>query len=393
MFRKHLLSLIVLLVACSGEVKVRSTSNSEQPSARSLAAPPSDTGVRLWVDTNKTDTLIAYSRWRQVTTLDSVWYKWLIPLPSVKTGLPLAMFNNWNGGVFYSDVLWTDLGYTADNEDTILQRIAYARANGKQIVLHPTGGGRCNYLTPACVKNANGVLMPVSGSKFDIVKWRARLNRFATPTILSAIRQAYLDGVIIAASLIDEPGNVGGPGNEANTWGPPGTFTTAILDGMCREAKNLFGTTMPVGNFQDWSQFVSGAFVGQSYKVCDFITSQYRYAKGSLTYYRDGLLAEAKRQGISIAVSINILDGGTRDTDAVYDCAGTGGLGTYPKNCRMTAKQAQDAFMLLGPVGCYVTAWRRDATFLAKPENKAMFQYVTTAYKGMTRKSCRRPSV
>jgi hypothetical protein len=49
-------------------------------------------------------------------------------------------------------------------------------------------------------------------------------------------------------------------------------------------------------------------------------------------------LSIVQRDGMAVIFSFNILDGGVQDKSGTYDCAGTGGLGTNPPNCRMTPR-------------------------------------------------------
>jgi hypothetical protein len=125
-----------------------------------------------------------------------------------------------------------------------------------------------------------------------------------------------------------------------------------------------------------------------SYKVCDFITSQYRTSKGPVTKYRDGALEVCKRDRHACAFAINVLDGGTRVRKALGqkdyaegDCPvpATGGRGTYFPNCRMSAEQVREAGRVLGPAGCFLTGFRYDPDFLASPEIQQAFRDVIEA--------------
>ena len=59
-----------------------------------------------------------------------------------------------------------------------------------------------------------------------------------------------------------------------------------------------------------WST-ITGIFEPEKgYRTCDFIVWQYRLSKGDVKAFRDGGLALARRSGIAIAFSLNILHGG-----------------------------------------------------------------------------------
>jgi hypothetical protein len=321
-----------------------------------------------WSDsTRRGDTTFA-ARGRVITTttllVDSQWIQ--PPILPVISGIPFGLFGVWDGTQLrpYTEAL--TLTYGSESPKTIVARLEQARLRGVRMVTAMTGGARANYLT-------DGV--------FDMAKWMARMDVYNTPEIRAAVAQAVNDGVLIGNSVIDEPYNVGGPGNEANSWGPRGTMYKARVDSMCGYAKAIF-PTLPQGVFQDYSLEPDG-----SYKVCDFITSQYGSRKGSLAEYRDKALALCRRDRHACSFSINLLDGGiqaprrradgTRKTDYdPTDCplTTTGGRGTYFPNCRMTAQQVREAGQLLGSAGCFLTGWRYDSSFMANLENQEAFR-------------------
>jgi hypothetical protein len=256
------------------------------------------------------------------------------------------------------------------------------------------GGARCNYLTPVCVKNAKGDLVPQPTSVFDMRKWVAAMRQYDTPALRVAVANAVRDGVIVANVVIDEPQNDGGPGNEGNSWGPKGTLNTARVDSLCTESKRI-NATLPAGPFQDYSVTATEEWKGQQYRVCDFAASQYRTAKGTLTAYRAGALAEWKRQGIAGAIGINVTDGGTpasrRKPDgtvktdyAAGDCAQSS-PGSYFPNCTMTAQQFRSTVDSLGSIACFLTGFKFVASYVAA--NQQSFRDAVTALQNRPRMS------
>jgi hypothetical protein len=160
---------------------------------------------------------------------------------------------------------------------------------------------------------------------------------------------------------------------------------------MCGYAKAMF-PTLAQGVFHDYRLSSDS-----SYRVCDFVTTQYRTAKGSLTDYRDGALALCRRDRHACAFAINILDGGIPvkrspgQTDyAPGDCplTMTGGRGTYFPNCRMTAQQLREAGRTLGSAGCFLTGFRYDSAFMASPANQQAFRDVVTALAAKPSTAC-----
>jgi hypothetical protein len=332
----------------------------------------------IWADTATRGDTTFVSRGRAVTSTavitDTQWIQ-LAPPPHAK-GVPFGLFGSWEGTQLRPGSDLFTLTYGTETPATLVARLALARSRGVKMVIAMTGGARANYLT-------DGV--------FDMEKWEARMNRFNTPAIRAAVAEAVSDGVLIANSVMDEPFNTGGPGNESNSWGPAGTMSKARVDSMCGYAKAMF-PTLPQGVFQDYSLAPE-----TSYQVCDFITSQYRTRKGPLTEYRDGVLAVCRRDRHACSFAINVLDGGIpakrspgQTEYAAGDCplTTTGGRGTYFPNCRMTASQMREAALILGSAGCFLTGFRYDSDFMANPENQEAFRDIAKALASRPARPC-----
>ncbi len=164
---------------------------------------------------------------------------------------------------------------------------------------------------------------------------------------------------------------------------------------MCGYVKAIF-PMLPQGVFHDYS-LESEA----SYQVCDFVTTQYRTIKGPLTKYRDGALALCRRDRHACAFALNVLDGGIqaprRNPDGTRktgydptDCplTTTGGRGTYFPNCRMSPEQVREAGQMLGAAGCFLTGWRYDPAFMARPENQQAFRDIAAELAAKPAPNC-----
>jgi hypothetical protein len=284
-------------------------------------------------------------------------------------GIPFGPYNTWDELQFkpYSELFNLSIGNF--HSYNIVERFNIARAKGVKQLPTMTGGGRANYLT-------DGV--------FDMAKWKAKMETYNTVEIRSAMAAAIGDGTVVGNSVMDEPYNTGGPGNEANSWGPAGTMNKTRVDSMCGYVKTMF-PGLPTGVFHNW-HFEKD----QNYQTCDFIISQYNYRKGEVKAYRDSALAVARRGGHQIGFSLNVLDGGVQDKDGTWDCVGTGGKGTYAPNCRMTPQQIKDWGMILGSAGCALVMWRYDLAMVSDPAYQEAFKYVGDRLAAMPAKSCRR---
>jgi hypothetical protein len=289
------------------------------------------------------------------------------------TGIPFGPSSLWTGYTTTQTIGTTSFtsGVDGINADGIVRRIDAARAKGIHLLVNMTGGSHDNYLT-------NGV--------FDRAKWNAKMETYNTSTIRQAVAAAVADGTIIGNSVMDEP-HVYGQG-DGNTWGPQGTMTKARVDSMCVYAKRIF-PTLPVGVTHGHDAFEPT----KSYRVCEFIIDQYSWRKGSVTEFRDAGLALARRDGMSIVFSLNIINGGIQAArDGLWNCSltTTGGRGTYDPNCRMTPQQVRDWGITLGSAGCALNMWRYDSEFMSKAENQRAFSDVAQRLATLPRKACRR---
>ena len=290
--------------------------------------------------------------------------------PLARGGIPFGSYGSWDDKTLAPNTQIFTLSHASVSADRIVERIAAARANKTRLILALTGGAHANYLT-------NGV--------FDRSKWEARLNTFNTPEIKAAVAAGVADGTIVGTSVMDEP-NVSGAG-DGNTWGPKGTMTKARVDSLCADTKAMF-PTLPAGVQHRYDMFEPT----KSYRVCEFVSSQYASRIGSVTAFRDGALAMGQRDGHAVLFSLNVMNGGEQDKDGVWDCTGPGqaGRGTYSPNCRMTPDQVRQLGGVLGPAGCALMMWRYDATYMADPANQLAFRDLASRLAGLPGKRCTR---
>jgi hypothetical protein len=291
------------------------------------------------------------------------------PPPPTSLGIPFgpfALFDGTTTAFAFGPAPFT-LVYSGETADRVVQRIAAVRAAGLQMVIAMTGGAPSNYTTDG---------------KFDMAKWRARMDTYRPSAIQQAIADAIADSTILLANIIDEPNTV--------DWG--GTVTRATLDSMSAYVKEIFPSVLTTISLQ-WSLLSDPRFAGP-YASVDVITTQYGDRFGTLESYRDGAVAAARANNLGLLFSMNILNGGVQDKDGTWDCTGTGGLGTGSPNCRMTPQQVETAGTTLGltPETCGLLLWRYDdAFFVSGPlatQNVAAMQNVATALAGRPTRAC-----
>jgi hypothetical protein len=230
-----------------------------------------------------------------------------------------------------------------------------------RLILNMTGGRHERYKT---------------NEKFDLAKWKARMDQYDTPAIKAAIAAGVADGTILLNSVVDEP--------NVKSWG--GAFTKALVDEMATYVRKMF-PTLPVGasSRYDWRP-------DETYRAIDAIVTQYAWNKGSITEYRDQALAMAARNGISVVFALNIIDGGEYSYKTMAcPTPATGGHGSYPPACRMTPDQIREWGLVLGPAGCGLFMWRfqEDAVSAA---NLQAFRDLAERLAKIPARPCRRRS-
>jgi hypothetical protein len=285
-------------------------------------------------------------------------------------GIPFGPYGAWDGVGLKSNTAVFSGSINSVSASALITRINEARSKGVKIMTAMTGG-HDPYLT-------DGV--------FDMAKWKAKMDTYNTPTIKQAVAAAVADGTLIGNSVMDEP-HVYGLG-DGNTWGPQGTMTKARVDSMCGYVKAIF-PALPVGVVHQHNVFEPT----KSYRVCEFIVDQYSSRYGDVTEFRDAGLALGKRDGIAIAFSLNILNGGIQAArDGQWNCplTTTGGRGTYDPNCRMTPAQVREFGLVLGPAGCAMMMWRYDDAFMANSDNQRAFADIASRLATQPARPCSR---
>lgn len=315
-------------------------------------------------------TQVVYHPPRVDTLIDTLWCTatGCRDAPPPVQGVPFGPIALWKGG----EPQATPIAFTASQNyvspDLVVPMITRARAAGQSLILALTGGATSQYTT-------NGA--------FDLAKWQRRVDQYNTGPIREAIAAGVADGTVIGNSLMDEP--------EHKHWG--GVMTKPLLDTMAAYAKVYF-PTLPMGpssgpnGYYQWRPT-------ERYRVVDYVRNQYNYwvTKGDVVGWRDKVLAQAKLDGVAVAFSINILDGGqTAPRDGLWACpAGTSaGRGTNEPACRMTATQIRDWGKALGPSACALMMWRYDSAAMTLPDNVQAMRELAVKLATVPRRSCTR---
>lgn len=289
------------------------------------------------------------------------------PDPAVSySGIPYGPYDLWGS---LTELKWGPGPFTMSLDNaffptSLAQRIAAARGKRVRLVLAMTGG-------------PNNV---TTDGRFDLGKWKARMDRLNTAAIRKAVADGVADGTIVANKLMDEP--------ESPKWG--GVPTKAMIDEMATYARKIFPTLpMGIGHGAPGFKWRSG----ERYKVLDWVSVQYvwNYNQGDVTAWREQVLNFARNNGVTPMFALNILNGGVRDTNGAWDCPNTGGKGTRTSYCRMTSDQVRTFGRTIGPFGCAMLMWRYDDAFMAKAANQSAFRDVASLLSSKPLRNCRRP--
>jgi hypothetical protein len=289
------------------------------------------------------------------------------PDPAVSySGIPYGPYDLWGS---LTELKWGPGPFTMSLDNaffptSLAQRIEAARGKRVRLVLAMTGG-------------PNNV---TTDGRFDLGKWKARMDRLNTAAIRKAVADGVADGTIVANKLMDEP--------ESPKWG--GVPTKAMIDEMATYARKIFPTLpMGIGHGAPGFKWRSG----ERYKVLDWVSVQYvwNYNQGDVTAWREQVLNFARNNGVTPMFALNILNGGVRDTNGAWDCPNTGGRGTRTSYCRMTSDQVRTFGRTIGPFGCAMLMWRYDDAFMAKAANQSAFRDVASLLSSKPLRSCRRP--
>jgi len=286
----------------------------------------------------------------------------------VRTGIPFGPVGLWVGGKPKPSPVAFTVSQNFASPDNVIPMITSARRSGQSLVLALPG-------------NAPEF---ISGGKFVLALWEQDMDRYNTAPIRDAIATAVADGTVIASSLMDEPEN--------KKWG--GVMTKPLIDSMAAYTKRYF-PTLPVGpshgpnGYYQWRP-------DEHYQVVDYVRNQYNWwvTKGDVEGWRDNVLKQAQHDGVAVAFSLNILDGGqTAPRDGGWSCpSGTSaGHGTRKPACRMTASQIRDWGKALGPHGCALLMWRYDADAMEREDNQEAMRDVAATLAKAPNPGCARP--
>jgi hypothetical protein len=316
------------------------------------SVPVWQTFTRLWYTTHRIDTVLKVKTDTLTITKVRVDTVYMIGSGPGAAVLPFGPYD------INKIALAFDAGHTYADPQGLVALLDNARAKEQRLFLALTGGAHCTYTTPGCPHQ--------TVAKFDLAKWKAGTARYNTPALQAALKKGVEDGTILGYNMMDEPAHP--------TWG--GVMTKAIVDSMAAYSKSLY-PYLPAGVAvtHKWRQW-------ETFRVTDFMISQNWLETQTPVQFRDSAVAVAKRNGVALALSVNIYGG-----PLVSVCEQNG------NQCVLTASQLRSwltAFMDVPT--CGVLLWgSRNPTVWDRSDYKAVFAEMKLEANLRTGKSCRRP--
>jgi PKD repeat protein len=285
-------------------------------------------------------------------------------------GIPFGCFNLYTGTATIETAGTDDLNFDHSyvSPTNLVARINDARTRGISLVTTIPGSTHDPWIT---------------AGEFDLEKWKDGVDTFATAANIAAIQAALIDGTVVGNSMMDEPNH--------DSWGPDGVMTKAVLDEMAGYMHTKFPTTpgFPQGAvIVHWWREGTGNNATQpqeTYQVLDFIIPQYDWwqspngpgggQSGNYTGWRAAAQTAAARNGIKLAFSMNVRDGGIQDIfpPITWSCPtvgdplleATGGFGSQSPQCRYSATQLETWGKHFGEAGGFLMMWKYNTAFFS----------------------------
>ncbi len=222
---------------------------------------------------------------------------------------------------------WTSLKKGSD-PSSIRQDLERARGKGSRVFMMLAGD-------PKYYKTSSG--------KFDLTKFKERLNRFKSASIGTYIN----DGTFAGHILLDEP-------NDPSNWGGS-PMPHSQIEAAAKYSKQLWpGLPTLVRARPTWL-----AKTSMTYSYLDGGWFQYVSRWGSVTGVRDAEISAAKKKGLKMVMGLNVINGGN----------GSSGMrGTKSGQWKMSASELlkYGGALIGASTSCGFLMWRYDGTYLGK---------------------------
>lgn len=200
----------------------------------------------------------------------------------------------------------------------------------------------------------------------NLTKWKSQVARFKRVNLQPYIK----DGTLLGHILVDEP-------HDASNWGGrPVPFAT--LEAMAKYSKQLWpGLTTVVRSYPDWLSKASFRW-----KYLDAALAQYSARKGEVSRWMRNQSSYAKREGLGLIFSLNLLNGGNKASRI---------KGLYRGAYAMSSSQIKSWGTQLATHSqtCGFFFWNYDRRYFGRSDIRSALAYVSGKAKNRSRQSCR----
>jgi hypothetical protein len=246
-------------------------------------------------------------------------------------------------------------GYRTPDEKSIVRGLEMARGKGARLILNLSGSNDSKIL---------------SGGKFSLSKWKSMVDRFKRVDLKPYIA----DGTLFAHYLIDEPGH-------PSRWGKQ-KISQATVEEMARYSKQLFpGITTTARVVPSWL-----ADASIKYKYLDAAWAQFADRKGEASEWITKEVAEAKKLGVGLIVSLNVINGGDGSSRVRGTRSGQYNMSASELRKNGTALLNQD-------YACAFVMWQYDTKYFGRSDIKGVLADLSNKAKNHARTSCRGESL
>jgi hypothetical protein len=233
---------------------------------------------------------------------------------------------------------------------TLLPELSGARAKGARLIVKLVPGDRQ-------LRNADG--------SFSFEKWKSMVDRYKRLDFHSYIA----DGTLVGHYMIDEP-------HRSSRW--KGGISQATVEAMARYSKQLWPDMVTfVRVVPSWL-----AQAPVQYRYLDAAYAQYASRRGDPARWLAGEVTFAKRLGLGLVLSMNVLDGGSKTS-------GIQGLSSGKFAMSATELRRNGTALLNESYGCAFIMYRYDATYYNRSDIRPVMADLSQLAKGHLPTSCR----
>lgn len=238
------------------------------------------------------------------------------------------------------------------NPGDILSQLSGARARGARLVIKLVGAG------DRPVKNADGT--------FSFEKWKSLIDGFRSVDFSPYIA----DGTIVGHFLIDEP-------DLEPRWGGK-VIPQATLEAMAQYSKLLWpGMATMVRAVPSW---LASAPVTYTYLDAGWV--HYTARRGSAAQYMAEQVMIARRLGLGLGMSMNVLDGGNGSS-------GIPGISSGKYAMSADELRSYGSALLDNGYGCAFFMWKYAAAYYGRTDIRSAIAELSTRARNHPRTSCR----